>query len=86
MVIFSFKLSGKIYYGARLMTGILRGSSLSKNDSPVSVMRGFHRDEPECLLKKTGWYVVRPDSYIACRSNNTEDQLLKKYMRAITYE
>jgi len=44
----------KAYYGAKIMTSILRGSSLSKHDGPVSVMRGFRRKELDYLLKNTG--------------------------------
>lgn len=42
------------YYGAKLMTTILMGSSLSKHDGPVSVLRGFKKNELETLLHKAG--------------------------------
>ena len=42
------------YYGAKLMTGLLNGSSLSKNDGPISVLRAFKQYELEQLLKRAG--------------------------------
>jgi SAM-dependent methyltransferase len=42
------------YYGAKLMTRLLNGSPLSKNDGPISVLRGFKRDELDLLLKQAG--------------------------------
>jgi hypothetical protein len=49
------------YYGAKLMTRLLNGSPLSKNDGPISVLRGFKRHELDLLLKKAGVkkYVIR---------------------------
>ncbi len=42
------------YYGAKIMTTLLNGSSLSKNDGPVSVLRGFKYNELELLIKRAG--------------------------------
>ena len=42
------------YYGAKLMTTILMGTSLSRHDGPVSVLRGFKQQELETLLQKAG--------------------------------
>jgi SAM-dependent methyltransferase len=42
------------YYGAKFITWVLNGSSLSKNDGPISVLRGFRRKELERLLQKAG--------------------------------
>ncbi|MFW5832456.1 MAG: hypothetical protein ACOCVA_09380, partial [Prolixibacteraceae bacterium] len=42
------------YFGAKIMTTLLNGSSLSKNDGPVSVLRGFKQQELNALMKKAG--------------------------------
>jgi len=42
------------YYSAWLITHILNGSSLSKHDGPVSVLRAFKRNELLKLLKEAG--------------------------------
>lgn len=42
------------YYGAKLMTSLLNGSVLSKNDGPVSVLRGFKRKELDFILQEAG--------------------------------
>ncbi len=42
------------YYGVWLITRILNGSSLSKHDGPVSVIRAFKRRELEKLLHHAG--------------------------------
>ena len=42
------------YYGAKMMTTILGGSSLSKHDGPVSVLRGFNKKELKLILKEAG--------------------------------
>lgn len=42
------------YYGARLLTVLLNGSKLSKNDGPLSVLRAFKQSELELLLKEAG--------------------------------
>jgi hypothetical protein len=41
-----------VYSGVWLITRILNGSSLSKNDGPISVLRAFKRVELNYLLKK----------------------------------
>ncbi len=42
------------YYGVWLITRILNGSSLSKHDGPVSVIRAFKRRELDKLLHRAG--------------------------------
>lgn len=42
------------YAGIWLLTRLLRGSKLVKNDGPLSVLRGFKRRELEALLRKAG--------------------------------
>lgn len=39
------------YYGVQLITRLLNGSALSKNDGPVSVLRAFRREELFSLLR-----------------------------------
>jgi len=65
------------YYGVYLITRLLNGSALSKNDGPVSVMRGFKLREFHALLKKAeitnytiGWkWAFR---YLVIGNNTTE--------------
>jgi SAM-dependent methyltransferase len=40
------------YYGVQLITHLLNGSSLSKNDGPISVLRGFSYEELNTMLRK----------------------------------
>ncbi len=40
------------YYGAWLLTRLLNGTELAKNDGPVSALRGFKFEELDALLKK----------------------------------
>ncbi len=40
------------YYGVYAITHILNGSSLSKNDGPISVLRAFKKNEIRVLLHK----------------------------------
>jgi len=42
------------YYGVYLITHLLNGTALSKNDGPVSVLRAFKADEIHALLQKAG--------------------------------
>ncbi len=42
------------YYGAKLITTLLNGSSLSKNDGPVSVLRAFKFRELKRLMQQAG--------------------------------
>ena len=42
------------YYAAKIATRVLGGSSLSKHDGPVSVLRGFTKEELNKLLKISG--------------------------------
>jgi hypothetical protein len=54
------------YYGAWLLTRLLNGTELAKNDGPVSALRGFKFDElkdllkeakiKECTIRKTGLF------------------------------
>jgi SAM-dependent methyltransferase len=44
------------YYSAWLFTRLLNGTELSKNDGPVSVLRGFKADEISALLTKASIY------------------------------
>jgi hypothetical protein len=38
------------YYGIKILTTILNGSSLVRNDAPLSVWRAFHKHELTTLL------------------------------------
>lgn len=40
------------YYSIKILTRMFNGSALVKNDAPVSVLRGFKKQELESLLKK----------------------------------
>jgi SAM-dependent methyltransferase len=40
------------YYGVRMITNLLNGSKLSKNDGPISVLRAFRRKELDILIQK----------------------------------
>ncbi|MCW3103375.1 MAG: hypothetical protein JWO09_1815 [Bacteroidetes bacterium] len=40
------------YYSIRFLTRLLNGSALVKNDAPVSVLRGFRKNELDALLQK----------------------------------
>ncbi|MDQ3048549.1 MAG: methyltransferase domain-containing protein [Bacteroidota bacterium] len=40
------------YYGIKFLTHVFNGSSLVKNDAPLSVLRSFKRKELETLLQK----------------------------------
>ncbi|MGV8138461.1 MAG: hypothetical protein AB2L20_24935 [Mangrovibacterium sp.] len=42
------------WHGAKILTTVLKGTSLSKNDGPISVLRGFKREELHHLLKQAG--------------------------------
>lgn len=42
------------YYSIRLLTAVLSGSYLVRNDAPLSVLRGFRREEWKRLLKEAG--------------------------------
>jgi 2-polyprenyl-3-methyl-5-hydroxy-6-metoxy-1,4-benzoquinol methylase len=42
------------YYSIKTLTRLFSKSYLVKNDAPVSVLRGFKRNELEALLKKAG--------------------------------
>ena len=42
------------YYGVYAITHLLNGSSLSKNDGPISVLRAFKKKELQVLLEKAG--------------------------------
>ena len=42
------------YYGVYVITHLLNGSSLSKNDGPISVLRAFKKKELQELLQKAG--------------------------------
>jgi hypothetical protein len=41
------------YYSIKIFTRLLNGSSLVKNDAPLSVLRGFRKEELNGLLKKS---------------------------------
>ncbi len=42
------------YYSIKLLTRLLNGSSLVKNDAPLSVLRGFKKSELKKLLQQAG--------------------------------
>lgn len=46
--------SAVAYYGVYAITHLLNGSSLSKNDGPISVLRAFKKNELQELLYKSG--------------------------------
>ncbi|ANE50497.1 methyltransferase domain-containing protein [Flavisolibacter tropicus] len=46
------------YYSIKLLTQLFSKSYLVKNDAPISVMRGFHKEEWRRLLKKAGLHNV----------------------------
>jgi 2-polyprenyl-3-methyl-5-hydroxy-6-metoxy-1,4-benzoquinol methylase len=41
------------YYSIKILTRLLNGSSLVKNDAPLSVLRGFRKNELNHLLEKS---------------------------------
>ena len=41
------------YYSIKFLTRLLNGSSLVKNDAPLSVLRGFKKNELNALLDKS---------------------------------
>lgn len=41
------------YYSIKFLTRLLNGSALVKNDAPLSVLRGFRKDELNVLLEKS---------------------------------
>ncbi len=45
------------YYSVWILTRLLNGSALSKNDGPVSVLRAFTRNELEKLMQNAGLIV-----------------------------
>jgi SAM-dependent methyltransferase len=49
------------YYAAAAMTTLLGGSSLSRHDGPVSVLRGFKKEELQVLFQNAGvkQYLIR---------------------------
>jgi 2-polyprenyl-3-methyl-5-hydroxy-6-metoxy-1,4-benzoquinol methylase len=53
-VINDLQRSPLAYYAAAAMTRILGGSTLSRHDGPVSVLRGFKKNELESLFKDAG--------------------------------
>lgn len=42
------------YYSIKFLTRLLNGSTLVKNDAPLSVLRGFRKEELNDLMKKAG--------------------------------
>ena len=42
------------YYSIKFLTRLLNGSSLVKNDAPLSVLRGFRKNELHNLLQQSG--------------------------------
>ena len=49
------------YYSIKILTRLLNGSALVKNDAPLSVLRGFKKTELQNLLDKSGvknYYVI----------------------------
>lgn len=42
------------YYSIKFLTRLFNGSALVKNDAPVSVLRGFRKNELKDLLQKAG--------------------------------
>lgn len=42
------------YYSIKFLTRLLNGSTLVKNDAPLSVLRGFRKEELNTILQKAG--------------------------------
>jgi 2-polyprenyl-3-methyl-5-hydroxy-6-metoxy-1,4-benzoquinol methylase len=67
------------YYSIKFLTRLLNGSALVKNDAPVSVLRGFRKNELHALLQKAkvqnasiNWkWAFR---YLVIKKFNTEKQ------------
>ena len=51
-IINDLERSPAAYYSVKMLTNMIRSTSLSKHDGPVSVLRGFKVEELEALLKK----------------------------------
>ncbi len=47
------------YYGARILTYAFNGTELAKNDGPLSVLKGFTKDELLALIRSAGAYNYR---------------------------
>ncbi len=71
------------YYSIWFLTRLLNGSSLVKNDAPLSVLRGFRKNELEKLLNESevknyflSWkWAFR---YLVTKNYNTENAELKR--------
>lgn len=66
------------YFAVKLFTILLNGSSLSKNDGPVSVLRGFTLPELHSFMERAGIHQYRIFKKWAFRfliiGNNTENE------------
>lgn len=65
------------YYSIKFLTRLLNGSSLVKNDAPLSVLRGFRKEELNKLLEnsKTKHYSIEwkwAFRYLVTKDYNTE--------------
>jgi hypothetical protein len=54
MVINDLERSPVAYYGIKIPTFLFAQSAFTKNDAPLSVLRGFKRKELMLLFKKAG--------------------------------
>jgi 2-polyprenyl-3-methyl-5-hydroxy-6-metoxy-1,4-benzoquinol methylase len=67
------------YYSIKFLTRVLNGSALVKNDAPVSVLRGFRKNELNKLLQKANVPDASIDwkwafRYLVIKKFNTEKQ------------
>ena len=53
-VINDLQRNRRAYYSALIMTYLLGGTKLAKHDGPVSVLRGFKKNELDLFMKKGG--------------------------------
>ncbi len=54
LIVNDLKRSKVAYYGAIAITRLLNGTSLAKHDGPLSVLRGFKKNEISALAQKAG--------------------------------
>lgn len=54
LIINDLKRSALAYFSVKLFTRLFNGSPLAVNDGPISVLRGFKREELESLLQSAG--------------------------------
>ena len=65
------------YYSIKFLTRLLNGSTLVKNDAPLSVLRGFRKEELNVLLESASvkQYSIKWEwafRYLIVKNFNTE--------------